>query len=348
MVSVSDQPMLEVLGAPGSPYTRKMLALLRFRRIPYAVHWGNHMNPPAGYPAPKVKLLPTLYFPAADGGREAAVDSTLLIQRLEKAYAGRAVLPEHPVLRFLCDLLEDYADEWLTKAMFHYRWAHEEDRKNAGPLLVFWNSVALDSDNAAAMSEAFTQRQFDRLHVVGSNEQTGQIIESSYQRFVKILDQLLEKRGFVLGARPCAADFAIYGQLTQLAIVEPTSARLTRATSARVRAWLDVVEDLSGVAAGDEGWFTPQEAIVALTPLLGEIGRVYLPFLAANAAALQAGKDRLDALIDESPWTQPVFPYQAKCLAVLRDSYAALGPESKLILDPALRASGCSDLLDEG
>ena len=30
-----------LIGAPPSPYTRKMLALLRYRHIPYEMIWGN-------------------------------------------------------------------------------------------------------------------------------------------------------------------------------------------------------------------------------------------------------------------------------------------------------------------
>ena len=112
---------LELLGAAGSPYTRKMLGVLRFRHIPYAVFWGNGQVPD-GYPAPKVRLLPTFFFPKADAdGLEAVTDSTPIIRRLETEYADRSILPTDPILAFLNNLIEDYADEWLTKAMFHYR-----------------------------------------------------------------------------------------------------------------------------------------------------------------------------------------------------------------------------------
>ena len=84
---------LELLGVPGSPYTRKMLALLRYRRIPHRMIWGSHFEPLANYPVPKVKLLPTFYFPSAKG-KEAVVDSTPIIERLEREHADRRVVPD--------------------------------------------------------------------------------------------------------------------------------------------------------------------------------------------------------------------------------------------------------------
>lgn len=44
---------IEFMGAAGSPYTRKMLALMRYRQIPYKIHWTTGQVPD-GYPKPKV------------------------------------------------------------------------------------------------------------------------------------------------------------------------------------------------------------------------------------------------------------------------------------------------------
>ena len=335
---------LELMGVPGSPYTRTMLALLRYRQIPYSVIWAGYRVPPEGYPRPKVKLLPTVFFPEADGSLTPAVDSTPIIRRLENDYAGRAALPDEQELRFYCDLIEDYADEWLTKPMFHYRWYHAPDRANAGPMIAYWSVNMSPHAEADAFADQITKAQFERLYVVGSNDVTAQTIEDSYVRFLDILDELLQLRGYVLGARPSAADFAIYGQLTQLGVVEPTSAAIMSRDHPRIRAWVDLVEDLSGLKPDKADWFSPEEARAALAPLLCEIGRVYVPFLLANAAAAARGDKDVSTEIDGRAWTQPTFPYQVKCLASLRNNVTSLPEGTRREVEKVLAKAGCSGL----
>ena len=65
---------ITLMGVPGSPYTRKMLAVLRYRRIPYQLIVGSHRGR-TDLPLPKVQLLPTFYLPNEIGGIEAVVDS---------------------------------------------------------------------------------------------------------------------------------------------------------------------------------------------------------------------------------------------------------------------------------
>ena len=336
---------LTLMGAAGSPYTRKMVALLRYRRIPHAVVWASHRNPPQGYPEPAVKLLPTFYFPKAEGGHHAVVDSTPIIRRLEAEHQGRSALPGDPVLAFLNYLIEDYGDEWLTKCMFHFRWAHQADAENAGPMLIFWHDPVISDAEAAPAAAFIAKRQIDRLYVVGSNPVTAETIESSYARLLAALDGLVREQGYVLGTRPSSADFAIYGQLTQLGIIEPTSAAIMTKVSRRVRGWLDRVEDLSGLAPGDGDWASREVARERLKPLLAEIGRVYAPFLLANAKAVLAGAESFETEIDGRAWAQPTFPYQAKCLKWIRDEFSALSSADQVDVRGMLAGTGCDALI---
>ena len=336
---------IDLMGAPGSPYTRRMLALMRYREIPFRVHWTTG-EVPEGFPTPKVRLLPTYFLPGKDGELEAVTDSTPLIRRFEKEYEGRSVIPTNKVLQFLNDLVEDYADEWLTKAMFHYRWAHEADYNNAGPLLIYWGSSIIDDGTAQGLSDHFTKRQIDRLYVVGSNETTAPIIEAAYTRFIGILDQLLAHKGYVLGTRPSSADFAIFGQMTQLGIIEPTSAKITRDISARVRAWIDRMDDLSGLSPKDDDWFEASNIKEALGPLLSEIGRTYTPVMLANAKAVMVGEKTFDTTVEGAPWTQPTFKYQAKTLGWIREAYFDLKSKDQNQVDEILQGTGCEALFE--
>jgi len=334
--------LLPVRGSPGSPYTRKMLALLRFRRIPYRFLQG--AGDASGMPEPKVGLIPVFYFANESGELTAEVDSTPIIRRLEAEYGGRSVVPEDPAVAFLNYLLEDYGDEWLTKAMFHYRWYYEDDIDMAGSVLPHYADVTLPDETIAAMKQMFSERQIGRLYVVGSNDTTAPVIEESYRRFLGCLNEHLKAYPFLLGARPGSADFACFGQLTQLVQFDPTPSAVARQFP-RVHAWVSKMEDLSGLEVDATGFV----AVDALPPTLGamleELGRTYVPVMLANAQALERGLDEVKTQVDGKTWVQAPFPYQGKCLQWLRIEYARLEDADRARVDAMLAGTGCEALV---
>lgn len=338
------EPLLRIVGAPGSPYSRKLRAVLRYRRIPHAFVQAGSREARA-LPRPRVELLPQLVY---GGATEALTDSSPLIRRLEREHAGRSVVPDDPALAFLDALLEDYADEWVTKLMFHYRWANAADVAQAAAILPRWRRVDEAEASARAAGEAFAARQIGRLRVVGSNATTAPLIEASYRRLLALLDARLREAPFVFGQRPASADFALYGQLTQLAAFDPTPRAIALALAPRVVAWVDLLEDLSGAEPRDDAWIARDALTPALRALLGEVGRVYAPFLLANADALALGAERVVCAIDGQRWEQQPFAYQGKCLRWLREGYAALAPSDRTAVDAALAGTGCEALFVSG
>lgn len=330
-------------GAPGSPYTRKMLAVLRYRRIPYRFlpSAGPALD---GLPRPKVRLLPTFYLPGPDGALEAVVDSSPILRRLEAEHQGRSVIPADPALAFIDHLIEDYADEWLTKAMFHYRWSYPADIARAAAILPCWTGSSIPDAVLADRGQQFSKRQIDRLYVVGSNPTTGPVIEASYRRFLQAFEAHLTQQPFLLGARPAACDFAVHGQLTQLAQFDPTPMALTLEIAPRVFAWVSAMEDLSGLEPRDEDWMSLDRPSPTLHALLAEIGRVYPPVMLANARAVAAGAQTVEATVDDRAWTQSPFPYQAKCLGWLREARSVLSAPDRATVDRLLASTGCEAL----
>ena len=337
---------VRLVGATASPYTQKMVALLRYRRIPYAVIWGEIATvcDELGIPAPKPALMPT-FFVETDEGTQAVCDSTPIIRSLEEQYAGRSVLPPDPALAFIDYLLEDFADEWCTKYMFHYRWYAEADADNAGTLLPLALNVTMPSGQHKQFKEFFSERQINRLYVVGSNDTTAPVIDASYRRFLVAMEDLLAAQPFLLGRRPAAGDFGLYGQLTQLVGFDPTPRAIAHEISPRTVAWVGIMADGSGQSPSNEDWIALEEQPDALKGLLAEVGRVYAPAQLANAKAVAAGEKNWDCEIDGAPWTQPTFPYQAKTLRWTNERYQALTSEDRGRVDNYLSGTGVEAML---
>ena len=321
-------------GSNGSPYSVKVRAALRYRRLPF--DWVRIDEGGAEVmKRVRVPVIPILEHP--DGRMEN--DSTLLLLGLETSHPERHLMPPDPALGFLVRLLEDMADEWATKLMFHYRWHDAVDRT--------WCSQWIARDRlgpagAAAvdrLAQEFTERQVARMALVGVQEANRPVLAESYRRVLAIFDAHLADAEFLFGDRPSLADFAWYGQLWDLGI-DPTPAVQMRSSAPRVFPWLLRMDDLSG-HEGDRWRPLGDGLSPAASELLSMAGDVYLPFLDANARALGQGSERFSLRLLGHDFEQAPFAWQAKCLRQLRELFAGLSGPARAALDPVLERANC-------
>jgi hypothetical protein len=191
-----------------------------------------------------------------------------------------------------------------------------------------------------AASKFICERQIARLSYVGSNEVTKPVIEASFRRFIHLFDKHLTEMPFLMGERPGSSDFAFYGQLTCLALFDPTPQAIILEECPRVYAWVEIVEELSGYLVSDDDWIDIDNPPETLKAILDEVGRIYAPYMVANAKAVMDKADKMEMTLDGQPWEQNPFTYQAKCVRWLREAYEALSDNDRARVDKVLDGTG--------
>jgi glutathione S-transferase len=312
-------------GAELSPYSIKVRSYLRYKGL--AFEWLPRSNARqeefARYA--KLPLIPVL----VDAEETALQDSTPIIEKLEAQFPEPSITPDEPALAFLSALLEDYADEWLNKAMFHYRWSYPDDQESAARRIT--DMIFEGAEKPAGIEDAVRTRMIGRLYHVGSSPETAPLIEGSFTRLLGLLDRLLASRAYLFGGRPSLADFGLAGQLTQL-LSDPTPGALMRAQAPNVVRWIDRMENphAEGAFVAFDG---VREDVAEL--LRVEVAGAYLAWMAANARAVADDASGVAVDIGGTMFTQKPQRYAAKAFAELQRKRAAVD-------DPALAA-----LLDE-
>ena len=332
------QGMYRILGGLGSPYSMKMRAVMRYRRIPHVwIQIDDKTAPELASVRPPI--IPVIQYP--DGSYHN--DSTPMIYDLEERHSGRSVIPDDEAMAYLAFLLEDMADEWGTKAMFHYRWFRERDQRQMSDWLAFDRLGGAGLDVIRGHASTFRDRQVGRMAVVGCTAENRPLIEESARRVLASFEAHVTERPYLFGTRPSIADFGWMGQLSQLA-VDPTPAEMMREVAPFTFRWLMELDDASGV---DGEWDDPQApASNAVLSLLELAGAIYLPFLVANDAAYQNGDETFRFSALGMDYEQATFRYQVKCLSTLRARFRHLSAGARERIEPVLGEAGCLGVLD--
>lgn len=271
---------------------------------------------------------------------EAMQDSTPVIEALEELYPDPPIVPGDPVLAFISALIEEYADEWANKQMFHYRWWYVPDQISAGERLARSMRPGAADVDVQATGEMIRDRMVKRLSLVGSSPQTRHQIEASFKHLLALLETHLASRPYLFGKRPLMADFGLASQLYQC-WSDPTPQKIMTPLAPNVVGWARRMLDPK-----PEGQIETWAALApTLTPLLrDEIGGLFLPWSTANAAAIKNGEAKFTIELQGKPFTQEAQKYHARSLQVLRERYA--GAKQHAALAEVLQAAGCLTYLE--
>ena len=327
-----------IYGAELSPYSVKVRSYFRYKGIPHQWLLRNADTAAEFEKYARLPLIPLVVTPADTGLQ----DSTPIIEAMEEAFPEPAIHPGDPISRFVSALVEEFGDEWGNKWMFHLRWTRDEDRLSAAGRIAALSTG--DEESRLAVRAAVIERMSDRLFFVGSNAVTAAQIEQSFRDALATLDAHLAVRPYLFGGRPAFGDFGLWGQIYN-AWTDPTGAAWVEGRAPNVLAWVQRM-----LFPRAEGAFEPWPRLEpTLMPFLaGQVGALFAPWTAANAAALAAGEAEFSVRLAGRPFTQKPQKYHARSLQALRRKYAALlaAPDGAAV-DAVLEAAGCRSFLQD-
>ena len=327
-----------------SYYCGKMEAYLKYKEVPLVieeVRWdkigGEIFQHTGNMKVPAVKT--------PDG--KWLHDTTPMIDWFEEKYPRYSVLPENPALRFICRLLEDYADEWMWRPALYYRWMFAEDRRLYGHRFMkeFSSADGRSSDAGAERIAARQTRLF--LEKDGMSDSTNAHIESIYIDTLARLETILAQQDFLMGAKPCLVDYGFFASMFRHFGIDPTPAAIMRKQAPNVVAWLGRMWAARGSRYSGKAWHSElSELPFGWAALLKDVGEAYLPYLHGTALAFQQGEKNFSSVIQGVEYQDlTTVHYRVFCREQLQKEFLLLEGENREVVEAWLRPLGVIDML---
>jgi glutathione S-transferase len=346
--SLSDHSTFELSVFDISYFSGKMQAYLRYKQIPHTTReaqWTElafDLVEQAG-----VMEVPLVRRPDGSLMR----DTTAMILWFEERFRLGSVVPSDPALAFVARLIEDYADEGLWRPALYYRWAFDADAQlYARRFQEDFLKIPVVRRLPERLRSAYLITRQRRAYLAGEGitDTNRGDVENHYLDELCDMEAILSHRAFLLGSRPSLVDFGYFASMFRHFSIDPTPSKIMRNQAPAVYAWVARLwnSKVSELAENELCELDMLSKEPAMRNILQRIARLYLPYMLANARAVDAGNPSFDVELDGKLYpSMPAIPFRAWSRKTLQQAYAKLATDDRLRVDAVLGPPGCLSLL---
>lgn len=333
-----------------SYFAGKTRAYLRYKGLPFVDHPVDALNLLWRIPRKTgAKVMPVLVTPEG----EWLQDSKHICEVIESRFPQRPVTPSTPRQLIAALLLEAWADEWWMPSAMHYRWSFPE------------NYPLFERDSGDALLPGFPRFFKDRiaayvartlrgyLPAVGVLPQQFALMERWTEGMLDALERHFSAHAFLLGGRPCIADFALFGPLYGHLGRDPWPRKHLVEPRPSLKSWVERMGAVEG--AKDQGdWLADDALPASLQPLFDSVFREFwpmvlgireetrkiLPQLRDRSSRLPRALPAIEFPMADGRFHRAAMPYTLWMMQRIADRYRGLDAAGRDSVDAWLRGQG--------
>lgn len=284
----------QLVGSEMSFFTRKLEAQLRFQQIPWRYLFKTEARKAELEARAGTHFIPLLITP----DKWLIHDTIAIGPMLSDRFRERPVVPDSPLQRVCCFILEDAFNHWLGRVCVHSRWCYPDNVAWVGPR--FGANMMLDRSIDVPLSEQELEqlapmglmmyegfgRNVCEYNGVGPDQAAA--VRADFENMLTALATHFADNRFLLGERPCLADFALAGASKAHFVTDPEP-----------ESWLGTHREMLGRYTGQffgndpiepAPWPAEDRIPPTLSAVLDYLQGTYFRFASANIAAGLAGE----------------------------------------------------------